>query len=414
VTQPACAYIVSRYPSLTHAFVMTEVRALRASGVRVETASVRRVDRAQVLSSEQRDEYARTHALLPTSAAHVLRCHARAFAHSPRAYVGTLARALRLAHAGGRARLWQLFYFAEAMLLWAWLREQAVSHVRVHHANVSADLAMLACGFANAAGAEPRWTWSLTLHGPTELLDVDAHKLPVKVADAAAVVCTSDWSRSQVTAFAEPGHLASIATVRCGIDVRAFRPSAEGGDGILCVAALSRRKGHAVLLDALALLHERGTPARLTLVGDGPERPRLEAQAEQLGLGDAVRFTGPVANDAVPGYYARADVFCLPSFAEGLPTVLMEAMAAGLPVVATNVNGTAELVEDGVSGRVVAPARADLLADALEPLLGDPRLRERIGRAARERVEQSYVLEDAVGRMWAFVSARADRPTGTS
>jgi glycosyltransferase involved in cell wall biosynthesis len=326
--------------------------------------------------------------------------------HSPRAYASTLVRALRLGHAGGRARLWQLFYFAEAMLLWAWLREREVDHVRVHHANVSADLAMLACGFANAAGAQPRWTWSLTLHGPTELLDVEAHKLPVKVADAAAVICTSDWSRSQVTAFAEPDHLDAIATVRCGIDVRAFRPSDERGEGILCVAALSRRKGHAVLLDALALLHERGTPARLTLVGDGPERARLEAQAARLNLRDAVRFAGPVANDAVPGFYARADVFCLPSFAEGLPTVLMEAMAAGLPVVGTNVNGTAELVEHGRSGYVVAPARADLLADALEPLLADADLRARIGRAARERVEEAFVLEDAVARMWNYVSSR--------
>jgi glycosyltransferase involved in cell wall biosynthesis len=406
VTPSGCAYIVSRYPSLTHAFVMTEVRALRASGVRVETASIRRVDEAQVLSPEQREEYARTYALLPTSAGRVLSCHARAFANEPRAYLASLARAMRLAHAGGRARLWQLFYFAEAMLLWAWLRDQELHHVRVHHGNVSADVAMLACAFANAAGASPRWTWSLTLHGPTEFADLAAHKLPVKVADADAVVCTSDWSRSQVTAFADS---ANVATVRCGIDVQAFRPDGDRGEGILCVAALSRRKGHAVLLDALALLHERGTPASLTLVGHGPERARLEAQAAALGLDGAVRFAGPVANDEVPGFYARADVFCLPSFAEGLPTVLMEAMAAGLPVVATNVNGTAELVEHGESGYVVAPARADLLADALEPLLRDARLRKRVGRAARKRIEEGFVLEDAVARMWAFVAASADR-----
>jgi glycosyltransferase involved in cell wall biosynthesis len=305
-----------------------------------------------------------------------------------------------MAHAGGRARLWQLFYFGEALLVWAWMERAGVRHIHVHHANVSSDLALLATGFANAAGASPRWTWSITIHGPTELLDVEGHKLRAKVADAAAVVCTSDFSRSQIAALTDPAELAKVTTARCGVDVGRFVPRderrVEGGPlELLCVAALSRRKGHRVLLEAL-----RDSPGvRLTLAGDGPERGALEALAAELGVADRVAFLGAVAHDRVPGLYAAADAFCLPSFAEGLPTVLMEAMACGLPVVATNVMGTAELVEDGVSGFVVPPARADLIADALRELAGDLELRARMGAASRARVERDYELDGAIERL---------------
>lgn len=403
MTAPATAYLVSRYPGVTHAFIVAEVRAMRAAGVRVETASIRRVDEAEVLSAVDREEHDGTYALLPVGPGRLLRAHARAFARSPSAYGRTLLRALRLAPEGGRARVWQLFYFGESILLWAWLEGQGLHHVHVHHANVSADVAMLACAFANGAGAEPGWTWSLTIHGPTELLDVRGHNLPAKVADAAAVACTSDFARSQVSAFADPADLARVHTVRCGVDVTAFSPSPrrEDGDGneILCVAALSRRKGHGVLLDAVARVRAGGAAPRLTLVGDGPEREQLERRAAELGLGDAVRFAGAVGHDRVGDFYAQADVFCLPSFGEGVPTVLMEAMASGLPVVATNVMGTAELVEDGRSGIVVAPARADLIAEALQRLTGDAALRRRMGDEARARIAEHFELGAAVSAL---------------
>jgi colanic acid/amylovoran biosynthesis glycosyltransferase len=379
---------------VTHTFILGEVAAMRDAGVRVETASIRRVGRDQILSARDREEDARTYAVLPTTARLLVGAHLRGLARSPGAYVGTLWRALRLAHAGGRARLWQAFYFGEALLVWAWMERAGVRHIHVHHANVSSDVAMLATRFANAAGADPEWTWSITIHGPTELLDVAGHKLRAKVADAAAVVCTSDFARSQVASLADPGDLEKIVTARCGIDVERFAPDGRAApaplqDGpleVLCVAALSRRKGHRVLLEAI-----RDLPGvRVTLAGDGVERAALEALAAELGVADRVRFLGAVAHDRVPALYAKADVFCLPSFAEGLPTVLMEAMACELPVVATNVMGTAELVEHGVSGYVLPPARPDRIAGALRELAADAERRERMGAAGRERVARDY------------------------
>jgi glycosyltransferase involved in cell wall biosynthesis len=218
------------------------------------------------------------------------------------------------------------------------------------------------------------------------------------------VICTSDYMRSQVSMFAEPADLAKVRTVRCGIDAAAFKPSVrERGSGdsveILCVAALSRRKGHDVLLRALALARADGASAHLVLAGDGPERERLEALAAELEIRDVVRFEGAVRHDQVPALCARADLFCLASFAEGVPTVLMEAMATELPVVATNVNGVAELVDDGETGVLVPPARPDELAAALARLAGDPGLRERMGAAGRRRVLEDYELGSAVANL---------------
>ena len=400
----ACAYLVSRYPSVTHTFVSNEVRALRASGIRVETATIRRVPPGEALSALDREEYERTWALLPAPPTRLVAGHVAALARAPLAYFATLAAALRLAHAGGRARLWQLFYFGEAMMLWRWMRGHGLHHVHVHHGNVSADVAMLACRYANRAGAAPRWTWSMTLHGPPEFLDVEAHKLAAKVADADAVVCISDFARSQVASLVDPATLGKLHTVRCGVDLATFNPSDKNpGDDhsaqVLCVAAMSRRKGHAVLLDAFVDVLREVPGARLTLAGDGAERASLEARAAELGVAHAVRFLGAVEHDRMTSLYDEADVFCLPSFAEGVPVVLMEAMAMKVPVVATEIMGVPELVDHGKNGLLVPPARPDELAGALVQLLGDPALRKRMGEEARRRVSADYDAKTSAAKL---------------
>ncbi|MGH2838037.1 MAG: glycosyltransferase family 4 protein [Thermoleophilaceae bacterium] len=402
MSAPACAYLVSRYPSVTHTFVTGEVRALRDTGVRVETASIRQVPPGEALSEADRQELERTWVIVPPSPWRLLRSHVRALRH-PRDYFGTLWQALRMAHAGGRARVWQLFYFGEAILLWAWMRGHGVHHIHVHHANVSADVALLACAYANRDGTAPPWTWSITIHGPTELLDVEAHKLAAKIADAAAVVCISDFARSQVAALADPATLEKVHTVRCGIDLAAFAPPGSRGEEasarILCVAALSRRKGHVVLLEAMPAVLERVPAARLTLAGGGTERDFLEQRVAELGVAHAVEFLGAVEHDRMSALYEAADVFCLPSFAEGIPIVLMEAMAMEIPVVATEIMGVPELVDDEQSGLLVPPARPELLAAALVRLLTDSELRERMGREGRRRVAADYDITGSAARL---------------
>jgi glycosyltransferase involved in cell wall biosynthesis len=166
---------------------------------------------------------------------------------------------------------------------------------------------------------------------------------------------------------------------------------------ILCIGRLVPDKGQSVLLDALALM-EDGI-AQVTFVGNGPSREALERRVAQLGLADRVRLTGGVGQDEIPGFYADADVFCLPSFAEGIPVVLMEAMATGLPVVTTKIMGIPELVLDGESGVLVSPGRAEALADALTELALDEGRRKAMGKAGRARVESIFGIADAADAM---------------
>jgi glycosyltransferase involved in cell wall biosynthesis len=182
--------------------------------------------------------------------------------------------------------------------------------------------------------------------------------------------------------------------VRCGVDLSGFDAAGErlAGDElqILYVGTLLGRKGQPVLLEAFAGLRRQGVPAHLTLVGGGPEREALEALASRLGVAGDVTFTGGLGHDDVREQYARTDVFCLPSFAEGQPVVLMEAMAARLPVVSTWIAGTSELVEDGESGFLVHPGRADELEDALARLAEDAELRRRFGEHGRAKVVRDH------------------------
>ncbi len=399
------AYLVSRYPAVTHTFIQTEVQALRRQGVAIQTFTVRRAQPGELLSPSDRQEDRATIALLPVRPLRLAVTHLRALVRSPAAYASTLAHAQRMGTGGPRATLWQLFYFAEAILLHAHLRARDIRHVHVHFANVASDVALLACRYGNRAeGGSGAWSWSLTVHGPTELLDLATHKLAEKARDAALVICTSDFARSQVLACLDGSDGARVRTVRCGIDVTRFAP---GGDDqteheplrVLNVAGMSRRKGQAELVEAIALVHGRGQPVHLTIVGEGPERRALEQSVAARGLSQVVTFAGALGHHEMPEAYRSADLFCLGSFAEGVPTVLMEAMASGLPVITTNVMGIPELVEHGVTGLLVPPARADALADAIQLLREDSDLRERLGAAARERVISAYEVETATRRV---------------
>ena len=401
-----CAYIVSHYPSVTHTFVLREVLALRERGVDVATVTVRRSRDSDIIAPVDRAEAQSTHAILPTTLISVIRAHAAAFLRAPAGYVQTLIEALRDAPIGIRTTAWQLFYFVEGIMLWRWLEVRRLGHVHAHHANVGADLAMIATRFANRSSHQPTHTWSITIHGPTELADVVGHKLATKVERADTVVATSDFVRAQLTALVDAEHSQKIHTIHCGVEPDDFRLSVDRSNNggplrVLSVARLSRRKGQETLLEALAQLRRDGHDVELTIVGDGPARSEVEGRAKELGLAATVNFVGALGRDEVPSFYSGADVFCLPSFAEGVPTVLMEAMASGLPIVATSIMGVPELVEDDC-GLLVPPARADALADALARLSTDPKLRRHLATTGRRKVLADFTLSESVAALEAL------------
>jgi glycosyltransferase involved in cell wall biosynthesis len=238
-------------------------------------------------------------------------------------------------------------------------------------------------------------SWSLAVHGSVEFYNVRQYALSAKLAHARFAVAISDFGRSQLMRLSAKERWPHIHVVRCGVDLDVYAPPLErsgraGAAEVLFVGRLLHGKGLSLLFEAIATLRRRGLDVVATVVGDGPARADAERDVAAFGLSDHVRFVGSTGQDELRAHYARADIFCLPSFAEGIPVVAMEAMAMQLPVVTTHIMGIPELVTDGTEGLLVPPGRVDPLTEALERLVRSPEERRGMGRAARRKVEREY------------------------
>jgi glycosyltransferase involved in cell wall biosynthesis len=417
-TQLRVAYLTGRYPEISHAFIIGEVWAMRRRGVAVETLSIWRTAASQLLADADREEFDGTYAMLPPRLRDVARSQLAAIRRSPRAWAAVFEWGVRLGAAGLRGRALGVLWALEAILLWHQCRRHGIRHIHVHINGTAPAVALLCARFGRVADGEP-WGYSMTVHGSNEFYDVVRERLADKVAEARFVVCVSDFTRGQLMRLVSEEHWPKLHVVHCGVDVRAFDADqppvrserAAGRLRILVVARLVQGKGHALLLEAVAALAERGVDVHLDVVGDGPKREALMRIAARHGVARRVRFRGSVGQDDIREEYRRCDVFCLPSFAEGVPVVLMEAMAMGVPVVASDLMGIPELVDDGVSGLLVRPGRADALVDALAALAADPALRGAMGAAGRRRVLADFNVDRSAQELERILR-EALEPTG--
>jgi glycosyltransferase involved in cell wall biosynthesis len=410
---PRVAYLTGRYPAISHTFVLREIEALRALGVDIASFSIWRTEPSELLAPADRIEHARTFALLPPSFGAYAPAHMAALRARFGGYLRHFRDTLRLGSPGVRGKLLAFSWFLESIVLWHECRRRDIRHVHVHLNGTAPAVAMLAVRFANRVSGDGSRTWSMTVHGPAEFYDVKGERLAEKVREASFVVCISDFARSQVMTLVDEDEWDKLYVIHCGVPRDLFPGGAREANGpetsILSIGRLAPAKGQGVLVDAIAELAARGVNARLKLVGDGPKRPILERLIARSGVGDRFELVGAVGADEVPSYYQAADVFCLSSLAEGVPVVLMEAMAAGLPVVAPRIMGIGELVEDGVSGLLVAPGRPAELASALERLVIDPELRARLGRSGREKVAAEFDLERSASQLRDLFAATTNR-----
>jgi glycosyltransferase involved in cell wall biosynthesis len=385
-------YMATGYPYPSHTFIQNEVRALRALGADVRTVTNRRSSPDQILSEADRREAAATYAILPFKATRFVGAHVEAILRTRSRYLKALRTGWSVRAPGAHGALWQLFYFAEAALLWQECRRSGSSHIHAHFANVGSNVALLA---AELGGED--WGWSFTMHGPGEFYDVRFFRLDAKVRRARFVACISDFCRSQLMAVSRPEDWDKLEIVHCGIDPDHLTPiEATGRDAsplhVICVGRLVPEKGQRLLLEGAAELRDRGIQLRLTFVGDGPMREALERDALAYGLNGTATFTGALSHPETLELMRTADLLCLASFAEGVPVTLMEAMALGLPVITTRVMGIPELVEHEVGGLLVAPGNQPELVAALERLAHDPTLRAELGANARAKVVNDYNL----------------------
>lgn len=396
---------MSHYPAISHAFVLREVEHLRATGLEVDTLSIHRASDENLASAADRAAAATTTSVLPTDARELVSAHVIALARAPHRYLSTLALALRTGAPGLRERLWHLFYFAEAMILLRHCRRAGIAHLHAQFADSATDVAMLVTHYRRGQRVDGQaCTWSLAVHGSVEFYNVDRYALTDKIEDARFAVAISDFGRSQLMRLSDTSRWEHTHVVRCGVDLAVYEPPSERSSSptaaeVLFVGRLLHGKGLSLLFEAVAELRGRGLDVTVTVVGDGPARAEVEAAVRALWLSEHVHFLGSVGQDDLRARYAAADLFCLPSFAEGIPVVAMEAMAMELPVVTTRIMGIPELVEDGTNGLLVPPGRVDALTDALEHLIRAPEERRRMGAAGREKVRADYDVARSARRM---------------
>lgn len=384
------AYVMSRFPKLTETFILFEMIAVEEAGAKVELFPLLR-EREPVQHPEAAPFTQRGH-FFPFLSTPILRSNLRFFRRSPRRYLGALWSMLRGTWGSPNFFVGGIGIFPKVVHAAGEMQRAGVDHVHCHFASHPA----LAGYLVHRLTGLP---FSFTAHGSD--LHVDRHMLPQKVAAAAFVCAISKDNRRVILAECDDPRAADkVHVVHCGVDTRHFAPAprraATGGLVVTAVGTLHEVKGQKHLLDAVALLARDGLEVSLVFVGDGPDRQMLEARATDQGIADRVRFTGLLSRQEVADRVRSTDVFAAPSVPtsggkrEGIPVVLMEAMASGVPVVASRLSGIPELVEDEVCGLLTPPGDVEALATALRRLAGDPALRQRLGDAGRAAVVADF------------------------
>lgn len=389
------AYVINQYPMGSHTFIRREIRALEEQGFEVLRFSVRDM-RGESDDPSDHEEEARTTVLLESTLRGALvlaRATIRELAGSRRA-IRALQLVRKLGARSERGQLVHLAYLAEAARLVELLRGTGTEHVHAHFGTNSATVALL----AHALGGPP---FSFTAHGPEEFDKPSDISLEEKISRARVVMGVSSYGRSQLLRRTRISDWKKIHVIRCGVD-ESFLTEEQltpipAARRLVCVGRLSEQKGQALLLEAAAMLNRDNIQFELVLVGDGELRAELHRMIRTLQLESNIRITGWATGEKVRAEIRAARALVLPSFAEGLPVVLMEALALGRPVISTWVAGIPELVEDGRNGWLVPAGDPARLAAAMRAALDAPLDQlERLGRAGRMRVLEAHdVREEA-------------------
>jgi len=391
----AVAYLINQYPKVSHTFIRREIRELEQQGVSVTRFALRGWD-ADVTDPADLEERARTSYVLGGGALPLAGALFTTILGAPVRFARALAMALRMSRRSPRAWPYHLIYLAEAAWLCRKLRAAGATHLHAHFGTNGAEVALL----ARELGGPP---YSFTVHGPEEFDAPESLHLRAKIEQAAFVVAISSFGRSQLYRWVAAEQWPKVRVVHCGLDAQ-FESSPVSTTAattrLVCVGRLCEQKGQLLLLDAAKIVIDRGQALTLVLAGDGELRQAIERRIEALGLGEHVGITGWIDSERVRAEMLAARALVLPSFAEGLPVVIMEAMALRRPVLSTFVAGIVELVRPGVDGWLVPAGDVQALADAIEECLATPpSVLARMGDDAHERVVARHSIAAEVSKL---------------
>lgn len=405
------AYVIPAYPPLTsQPFVVNEMIAVQEAGHAVVVLPLYAGEAGDV----RHGTFARLQpaAVLPAPLCDVttLGLALWELLRHPWRALRTLAGLHRAAGASVWSHL-RLAAVTPKALAAAWrLRRHGVERIHAHFANQTADCAAIAGGVAGLPFSFTAHAYDIYSTAPRQRNAT----LDWKLRHAGCVFTVSDYARDLLRARLAPDERDRVCTAYVGIPTALFRPEPPPPDGdrlrLVCVARFQEKKGLDTLVDACALLRDRGVPVHLQLIGDGPERPALEAQVRRLALAEHVAMSGPQPQEQVAAVLKASHVFAMPcrrdrtGDMDGIPTVFMEALATARPVVSCAVSGIPELVRDGETGLLVPPDDAAALADAVERLAAAPALRARLGAQGRALVERQHDQDRNARRVVALLA----------
>jgi len=380
------AYLINQYPKISHSFIRREITGIEACGIQVARFSIRSCS-TELIDEADKRELEQTRVILDVGIVSLLFSLLRIAVTKPIQFLQTLWLALRLGRGSNRGPWLHLAYLVEACVLLRWFSKVDVDHVHAHFGTNSTTVAML----CHAMGGPP---YSFTVHGPEEFDKAQAIALEEKIKRSTFVVTVSSFSKSQLYRWCKYDQWSKIHVVHCGVDQLFLKQEyipIPDQPRLVCIGRLSEQKGHLLLIKAAGHLAAQGLVFELVLVGDGPLRPQIEAMVVQLGLQNHVEITGWASNSEVQQQLLASRAMVLPSFAEGLPVVAMEALALGRPVLSTYVAGIPELVEPGTCGWLVPAGSIDLLTEAMRSVLQTPVEKlQQMGRVGASRVAEQH------------------------
>ncbi|MCC0178508.1 glycosyltransferase [Waterburya agarophytonicola K14] len=379
------AYLVHFYPKVSHSFVRREIAALEEMGISVDRFSIRSCA-SELVDAADISELAKTKIVLDTSKLVLLLSLLQVLISRPIRFLKAFKLTCQIGWGSDRGLLRNLMYLAEACLLLKWFKEEDISHLHAHFGINPAAVAML----CNTLGGP---SYSFTVHGPKEFDSATGLALSEKINRAKFVVAISSFGKSQLYRWCDRSNWSKIHVVHCGLDkmfLNAPYQPIPDQQQLVCVGRLCEQKGQLLLVEAAGKLAQEGLDFKLVLVGNGPLRKEIEALAIQLNIKDKVEITGWASNSEVQRHILASKAMVLPSFAEGLPVVIMEALALGRPVLSTYVAGIPELVQPDCGWLVYAGSVDDLTVKMRTVLQLPIDELEKMGKVGIQRVAQYH------------------------
>jgi colanic acid/amylovoran biosynthesis glycosyltransferase len=383
------SYFINQYPKVSHTFIRREILALERQGFTIQRISLRGWDEV-LIDPEDVSEQEKTQYILKRGLKGLVYATLKVFLLKPITTFKTLLLAMRMGWRADRAMPFHLVYFLEACQTYLWVMQSESRHMHAHFGTNPSEIVMLVNALSNIP-------YSFTVHGPEEFDRPKFLKLKEKINQSKFVVAISSFGRSQLQRWVDFVQWDKIKVVHCGLEPSFYEiPSVPitNAPRMVCVGRLCEQKGQLLLIESAKALNDLGINFELILAGDGELRSPIEKLIEQYQLGEKVIITGWISSAKVRDYLLSAQALVLPSFAEGLPVVIMEAMSLRRPVISTYIAGIPELIEHNKHGWLIPAGSVTALTEAMQRLLSTPqKVLNDMGEAAFLQVTERHNID---------------------